>query len=53
MSRLYLDKGGEKIYEPRRSDDRLNTHNHETLMMWRANMDKLNWNDPTQVRFAK
>ena len=28
-----------KMYEPRRNDDRLNTHNLETLMMWRVNID--------------
>jgi len=39
MSRLYVDEGGEKMYEPRRNDDRLNTHNREILMMWHANMD--------------
>ena len=30
-SKLYLDQNWEKIYEPRRNDDRLNTQNCETL----------------------
>ena len=39
QSKLYIDEQGEKKYEPRRNDDRVNTHNRETLMMWRANID--------------
>jgi len=38
-SKLYVDENGENKYEPRRNDDRLNTHNRETLMMWRPNID--------------
>ena len=39
QSKLYIDEQGEKKYEPRRNDDRVNTHNRETLMMWRDNID--------------
>lgn len=39
ISKLYVDDNGEKRYEPRRNDDRLNMHNRETLMMWWANID--------------
>jgi len=38
-SKLYVDENDEKKYEPKRNDDRLNTHKRETLMMCRANMD--------------
>ena len=38
-SKLYIDEQGEKKYEPRRNDDKVNTHNRETLMMWRHNID--------------
>ena len=40
-SKLYIDENREKKYEPMRNDDRVNTHNRETLMMWRDNID---WN---------
>ena len=39
QSKLYIDEQGEKKYEPKRNDDRVNTHNCETLMMWRDNID--------------
>ena len=38
-SKLYIDEQGEKKYEPKQNDDRVNTHNRETLMMWRDNID--------------
>ena len=38
-SKIYIDEQGGKRYEPKRNDDRVNTHNRETLMMWRANID--------------
>lgn len=36
---LYVYETEEKKYEPRLNDERLNTNNHETLMMWHENMD--------------
>ena len=38
-SKIYIDEQGEKKYEPRRNDDRVNTHNRETMMMWMENID--------------
>jgi len=38
-SKFYVDDNEEEKYEPRRNDDRLNTHNYQTLIMWRANID--------------
>ena len=37
-SKIYIDEKGDKKYEPKRNDDRVNTHNRETLMMWRVNI---------------
>ena len=36
-SKLYVDENGEKRYKPKRNDERMNTHNSETLIMWRSN----------------
>ena len=39
-SRLFEDPTtGDKIYEPARNDDRVNTHNRTILQLWRANVD--------------
>ena len=39
-SKLYTDaESGQKIFEPARNDDRVNTHNWYILQLWRANVD--------------
>eukprot|EP01018_Ginkgo_biloba_P021168 Gb_06945 [translate_table: standard] len=43
---LLIDEQGKKLYEPRRNDDRVNVHNADLLVMWRANV---NWQPVTST----
>eukprot|EP01018_Ginkgo_biloba_P038592 Gb_30228 [translate_table: standard] len=35
-STLFIDENGQKKYEPKQNDDRVNVHNRELLLMWRV-----------------
>eukprot|EP01018_Ginkgo_biloba_P040472 Gb_22018 [translate_table: standard] len=38
-STFFIDENGQKKYEPKQNDDRVNVHNHEILVIWRGNVD--------------